>query len=135
MAGGVQMTGGSTSMAEAWDEMRRAGATARAMLVEAAAREWGVPASQITVDGGVVSHSGSGRRATFGELASKAGVLVPPAQVTLKDPKDFRLVGKRVPRVDSKPKTDGSAQFTADFTTPGLLTALIARPASRRRGR
>ena len=128
LAGGVQMTGGSTSMAEAWDEMRRAGATARAMLVEAAAREWGVPASQITVDGGVVSHSGSGRRATFGDLASKAAGLTPPAQVTLKDPKDFKLIGKRVPRVDNRPKTDGSAQFTADFTTPGLLTALIARP-------
>ena len=128
LAGGVQMTGGSTSMAEAWDEMRRAGATARALLVEAAAREWGVPASEITVDGGVVSHSGSGRRATFGELASKATGLTPPAQVTLKDPKDFKLVGKRVPRVDNKPKTDGSAQFTADFTAPGLLTALVARP-------
>jgi isoquinoline 1-oxidoreductase subunit beta len=128
LAGGVQMTGGSTSMAGAWDEMRRAGATARAMLVEAAAREWGVPASEITVDGGVVSHSGSGRRATFGELASKTVGLTPPAQVTLKDPKDFKLVGKRVPRVDNKSKTDGSAQFTADFTAPGLLTALIARP-------
>lgn len=108
MAGGVQMTGGSTSMAEAWDEMRRAGATARAMLVEAAAREWGVPASQITVDGGRFPF-GIRRRATLGELASKAAALVPPAQVTLKDPKDFRLVGKRVPRVDSNPKTDGSA--------------------------
>jgi isoquinoline 1-oxidoreductase subunit beta len=128
LAGGVQMTGGSTSMAEAWDELRRAGATARAMLVEAAAREWGVPASEITVDGGAVSHSGSGRRATFGDLASKAAGLTPPAQVTLKDPKDFKLVGKRVPRVDSRPKTDGSAEFTADFTAPGLLTALIARP-------
>ena len=128
LAGGVQMTGGSTSMAGAWDEMRRAGATARAMLVEAATREWGVPASEITVDGGVVSHSGSGRRATFGELASKTAGLTPPAQVTLKDPKDFKLVGKRVPRVDNKSKTDGSAQFTADFTAPGLLTALIARP-------
>jgi isoquinoline 1-oxidoreductase subunit beta len=128
LAGGVQMTGGSTSMAEAWDEMRRAGATARAMLVEAAAREWGVPASEIGVESGVVTHSRSGRRATFGELASKAATLTPPTQVTLKDPKEFKLVGKRAPRVDGKAKTDGSAQFTADFTAPGLLTALIARP-------
>ncbi len=128
LAGGAQLTGGSTAMAEAWDEMRRAGATARAMLVEAAAREWGVPASEITVADGVVSHPGSGRRATFGELASKAATITPPAQVTLKDPKDFKLIGKRVPRVDGRPKTDGSAQFTADFSTPGLLTALIARP-------
>jgi isoquinoline 1-oxidoreductase beta subunit len=128
LAGGLQITGGSNSMAEAWEEMRRAGATARAMLAEAAAREWGVPASEIKVDGGVVSHSGSGRRATFGDLASKAEALTPPAQVTLKDPGNFKLVGKRVPRVDNKSKTDGSAQFTADFTAPGLLTALIARP-------
>jgi isoquinoline 1-oxidoreductase beta subunit len=128
LLGGAQVTGGSTAMAEAWDQMRRAGATARAMLVEAAAREWGVPASEITVDDGVVSHPPSGRRATFGELAAKAAALTPPAQVTLKDPKDFKLVGKRPPRVDSKAKTDGSARFTADFTLPGMLTALIARP-------
>jgi isoquinoline 1-oxidoreductase subunit beta len=128
LVGGMQLTGGSTAMAAAWDQLRRAGATARAMLVEAAAREWGVPASTITADGGVISHPPSGRRATFGELASKAAALTPPARVTLKDPKDFKLVGKRVPRVDSKAKTDGSAQFTADFATPGLLTALIARP-------
>src|SRR5438105_4423810 len=128
LLGGAQVTGGSTAMADAWDQMRRAGATARAMLVEAAAREWSVPASAIAVDGGVISHPPSGRRATFGELASKAAALTPPAQVTLKDPKDFKLIGKRVPRVDSKAKTDGSAQFTADFAAPGLLTALIARP-------
>jgi isoquinoline 1-oxidoreductase beta subunit len=115
-------------MADAWDQLRRAGATARAMLVEAAAREWSVPASEITVDRGVVSHAPSGRRATFGELAAKAATLTPPAQVTLKDPKDFKLVGKRPPRVDSKAKPDGSAVFTADFAVPGMLTALIARP-------
>jgi isoquinoline 1-oxidoreductase beta subunit len=128
LLGGAQVTGGSTSRAEAWDVLRRAGATARAMLVEAAEREWSVPASEITVDRGVVSHASSGRRATFGELAPKAAALTPPAQVTLKDPKDFKLVGKQPPRLDARPKTDGSAQFTADFKAPGLLTALIARP-------
>src|SRR5687767_8227473 len=126
--GGAQGTGGSTAMAEGWDQLRRAGATARAMLVEAAAQEWKVPAAEITVDRGVLSHAASGRRATFGELASKAAALTPPAQVTLKDPKDFKLIGKRPPRVDSKAKTDGSAQFTMDFTLPGMLTALIAPP-------
>jgi isoquinoline 1-oxidoreductase beta subunit len=130
LLGGAQVTGGSTAMAEAWDQLRRAGATARAMLVEAAAREWGVPASEVTVDRGVVSHAPSGRRATFGELAPKAATLTPPAQVTLKDPRDFKLVGKQPPRVDSQAKTDGSAQFTADFTLPGMLTAVIARPPS-----
>jgi len=128
LLGGAQVTGGSTAMAEGWDQLRRAGATARAMLVEAAAREWSVPAAEIAVDRGIVSHAPSGRRATFGELAPKAATLTPPAQVTLKDPKDFTLIGQRPPRVDSKPKTDGSAQFTADFTLPGMLTALIARP-------
>ena len=125
---GVQGTGGSTAMANSWDQLRRAGATARAMLVEAAAREWGVPASEIVVERGVVSHAQSGRRATFGELTAKAATVTPPAQVTLKDPKDFKLIGRRLPRLDSKAKTDGSAQFTADFTLPGMLTALIARP-------
>jgi isoquinoline 1-oxidoreductase beta subunit len=128
LIGGVQVTGGSTAMADAWDQMRRAGATARAMLVEAAAREWNVPVSEISVESGVVTHSRSGRRAAFGELATKAATLTPPAQVTLKDPKDFKLIGKRAPRVDSRSKTDGTAQFTADFTAPGLLTVLVARP-------
>ena len=128
LLGGAQVTGGSTAMADAWEELRRAGATARAMLVEAAAREWSVPAGEITVDRGVLSHARSGRRATFGELASKAATLTPPTQVTLKDPKDFKLVGKHPPRVDSKAKTDGSARFTADFNAPGTLTALVAHP-------
>src|SRR5437899_1370450 len=96
--GPMQATGGSTSLANSWEQLRRAGATARAMLVEAAAQEWSVPAAEIIVDRGVVSHPPSGRQATFGELASKAAILTPPTQVTLKDPKDFKLVGKVVRR-------------------------------------
>ena len=126
--GPMQATGGSTSLANSWEQLRRAGATARAMLVEAAAQEWSVPAAEIIVDRGVVSHPPSGRQATFGELASKAATLTPPTQVTLKDPKDFKLVGKVVRRVDAAAKTDGSAKFTLDFSAPGMLTALIARP-------
>ena len=126
--GPMQATGGSTSLANSWEQLRRAGATARAMLVEAAAQEWSVPAAEIIVDRGVVSHPPSGRQATFGELASKAATLTPPTQVTLKDPKDFKLVGKVVRRVDGAAKTDGSAKFTLDFSAPGMLTALIARP-------
>src|SRR5256712_5497415 len=125
---GVQGTGGSTAMANSWDQLRRAGATARAMLVDAATREWGVSVSEITVDRGVVSHAPSGRRATFGELAPKAATLTPPAQVTLKDPKDFKRIGQRLPRLDTTAKTDGSAKFALDFAEPGMLTALIARP-------
>ena len=126
--GPMQATGGSTSLANSWEQLRRAGATARAILVEAAAQEWSVPAAEIIVDRGVVSHPPSGRQATFGELASKAATLTPPTQVTLKDPKDFKLVGKVVRRVDGAAKTDGSAKFTLDFSAPGMLTALIARP-------
>jgi len=125
--GPVQGTGGSSAMANSWEQHRRAGATARAILVEAAAREWGVPASEITVERGVVSHPPSGRRLTFGELAPKAAKLTPPAQVKLKDPSQFTLVGKRVPRIDGAAKTDGSAKFTMDFSLPGMLTAVIAR--------
>jgi len=125
--GPVQGTGGSSAMANSWEQHRRAGATARATLVEAAAREWGVPASEITVERGVVVHPPSGRRATFGELAPKAAKLTPPAQVKLKDPSQFTLVGKRVPRIDGAAKSDGSAKFTMDFSLPGMLTAVIAR--------
>jgi isoquinoline 1-oxidoreductase beta subunit len=125
--GPMQGTGGSSAMANSWEQHRRAGATARATLVEAAAREWGVPVSEITVERGVVSHPPSGRRSTFGELAPKAAKLTPPAQVKLKDPSQFTLVGKRVPRIDGAAKTDGSAKFTMDLSLPGMLTAVIAR--------
>ncbi|MGH7314266.1 MAG: molybdopterin cofactor-binding domain-containing protein [Candidatus Rokuibacteriota bacterium] len=126
--GAVQGTGGSTAIANSWEQLRKAGATARAMLVAAAAREWNVPAAEITVERGVLAHARSGRRATFGELASKAATLPPPADVTLKDPKDFKLIGRRLPRLDSRAKTDGTAQFTMDVYLPDMLTALIARP-------
>src|SRR5436309_1555467 len=78
--------------------------------------------------GRVPSRRPSGRRATFGDLAAKAATLTPPPLVTLKDPKDFKLVGTHLPRLDGTAKTDGSAKFTMDFTLPGMLTALIARP-------
>jgi isoquinoline 1-oxidoreductase beta subunit len=126
--GPAQGTGGSTSIANSWDQLRRAGAMARAMLVAAAAAAWQVPAAEIAVDRGVLSHAGSGRRATFGELVPAAARLAPPASVTLKDPKDFTLIGRRTPRVDSRDKTDGSAVFTADVHLPDMLTAVVARP-------
>jgi isoquinoline 1-oxidoreductase beta subunit len=127
-------TGGSTSMADSWKQLREAGARARAMLVAAAARDWKVPAAEIVVKRGIVSHGPSGRRATFGELAVSASTLSPPRRVTLKDPKDFTLVGRPVlPRLDTAAKIDGSATFTIDVAPPGvspsdMLTALIVRP-------
>jgi isoquinoline 1-oxidoreductase subunit beta len=126
--GAAQGTGGSTAIANSWEQLRKAGATARAMLVAAAAREWGVPAAEIAVERGVLSHARTGRRATFGELAAKSATLPPPADVTLKDPKNFKLIGRRVPRLDSKGKTDGTAQFTMDVYLPDMVTAVIARP-------
>ena len=109
--GPVQGTGGSTAMANSWQQLRQAGATARAMLVDAAAKEWNVPAAEITVDRGRLAHLG-GRSASFGELAEAAAAVAPPANVELKDPADFRLIGTSVPRVDVPAKTDGSATFT-----------------------
>src|SRR3989442_2363627 len=126
--GRMQGTGGSTSIANSWEQLRKAGATARAMLVAGAAREWGVPAAEITVDKGVLAHAGSGRRATFGDLAPIAATMAPPANVQLKDPKDFKLIGRRVPRADSRAKTDGTAMYTIDIHQPDMLTAVIARP-------
>ena len=124
----MQGTGGSSAIANSWEQLRRAGATARAMLIAAAAEAWQVPAAEITVDKGVLSHARTGRRATFGELAAAAARQTPPANVTLKDPKDFKLIGRRAPRVDSRAKTDGSALFTFDVRLPDMLTAVIARP-------
>ncbi|WP_315287476.1 xanthine dehydrogenase family protein molybdopterin-binding subunit [Pseudomonas oleovorans] len=127
--GPMQGTGGSTAMANSWEQMRNAGATAKAMLVAAAAQRWSVPVSEISVDKGVVSHAGSGRSAGFGELVEAAASLPVPEQVQLKDPKDFKLIGKlELRRKDSTDKTDGSAIFTQDFKLPGMLVAMVAYP-------
>ena len=125
---GIMVTGGSTAMANSWEQMRRAGATARAMLVAAAADAWQVPPAEISVELGVVQHQASGRQASFGELAEAAAQLEPPAEVSLKDPADFRLIGTRVPRLDSAAKSDGSALFTLDHYRDGMLTAVVAHP-------
>ena len=126
--GPVQGTGGSSSIANSYDQMRRAGATARALLVMAAADLWGVPAGEITVEKGVIAHTGSGKQAAFGDLAARAAALEAPVEVTLKDPKDFTLIGTTVPRLDSRAKSRGEALYTLDKTLPGMLTAVIARP-------
>lgn len=124
----AQGTGGSTAIANSFEQMRRAGATARAMLVSAAAAQWKVPASQITVKNGVVSHAASGRKAGFGELAEAAARQPVPANVKLKDPKQFNLIGRSAPRVDSVAKTTGRATFTQDVKLPGMLVAVVAHP-------
>ncbi|MBK8117862.1 MAG: xanthine dehydrogenase family protein molybdopterin-binding subunit [Sulfuritalea sp.] len=126
--GPAQGTGGSNAMANSWDQLRQAGATGRAMLVSAAARRWKVPAKEITVREGIVSHPPSKRRLHFGELAEAAASEAVPAKVALKDPKDFRLVGKHAPRKDSVDKTNGRAIFTQDIQLPGMRVAVVAHP-------
>jgi isoquinoline 1-oxidoreductase beta subunit len=126
---GMQGTGGSLSMTASWTQLRKAGATARAMLVSAAAADWAVPVSEINVASGVVHHAGSGRSASFGALAAKAATMPAPIEVALKNPKDFKLIGQpHLPRLDSADKTTGAAKFTIDVNLPGMLTALVMHP-------
>src|SRR5882762_6501354 len=125
---GVQMTGGSSTTPSEWERFRKMGAMARIMLVHAAAQKWGVPVSECRVEKGVVFHSASGKKATYGSLADAASQLKPPANVPLKDPKQFTLIGKSVRRLDTPSKVNGSAQFGLDVRLPGMLFALVARP-------
>src|SRR5262245_10123248 len=126
--GQIQGTGGSTSVANSWEQLRKAGAAMRQMLVEAAAERWGVPAAEIAVAKGVVTHRASGRSARFGELAEAAARRPVPTNVRLKDAKEWTLIGTRLPRVDSVDKTTGRAVYALDVRRPGRLTALIRRP-------
>lgn len=126
---GSQLTGGSTAIANSFMQMRKAGAMARAMLVAAAARKWGVPASEVTVTKGVIAHAKSGKSGTFGEFAADAATLTPPADVPLKDAKAFTLIGRDKPlgKLDTVAKTNGTAKFGIDTQMPGMLTVVVAR--------
>ena len=127
LAFGVQGTGGSTAVANSWDQLRKAGASARAMLVQAAVDAWKVPADEVEVKKGVLTHK-SGKRATFGELAEAASHEPVPTDVKLKDPKDFTLIGTKIHRIDYIVKTDGSAKYALDVRRPNMLTAVMTRP-------
>ncbi|MFC5695850.1 molybdopterin cofactor-binding domain-containing protein [Pseudomonas sp. GCM10022186] len=125
--GPMQGTGGSSAIANSFEQMRKAGASARAMLVAAAAEQWQVPAAEITVSKGVVRHSASGKQAGFGDLAEAAARQPVPKELKLKSPREFTLIGQeRLARKDSADKTDGSALFTQDFRLPGMLVAVAA---------
>jgi len=127
MWGKYQGTGGSTGIPNSYMQYREAGAAARAMLVQAAAKSWKVPASEITVADGVLSHA-SGKSAGFGTFAAAAAAETPPAKLTLKSPDEFKLIGKtKHRRVDTDAKIRGSAIYTQDIMRPGMLTAVIAR--------
>ncbi|WP_250464662.1 xanthine dehydrogenase family protein molybdopterin-binding subunit [Microbulbifer litoralis] len=125
--GPVMGTGGSTSMAGSWEQMRKVGAAARSMFVEAAARKWRLPMGELKAEKGHVLH-GSGKRASYGELAADAMQLPVPRDAPLKDPADWKLIGKNLPRIDSPDKTDGRATFALDIRRPGTVTAAVAHP-------
>jgi len=120
-------TGGSTSVRTSWDILRKAGATARAMLMTAAAQTWGADPAACSTANGIVSHTGTSHRLTYGALAAKAAALPVPANPPLKDPKDFRLLGKPTHRLDTPSKVNGTAQFGIDVRMPGMLVASIER--------
>jgi isoquinoline 1-oxidoreductase beta subunit len=126
--GSMQGTGGSTSLTGSWEQLRKAGATARVMLVAAAAQMWGVKAGTLRTDKGYVIDPKGNRRASYGELASAAATITPPAEVALKPPSAWKLIGKQGPRMDSVDKSSGRALFASDVRLPGMLTALVARP-------
>ncbi|NQE62159.1 xanthine dehydrogenase family protein molybdopterin-binding subunit [Caulobacter sp. RHG1] len=123
---GAQLTGGSSAISNSWEQLRKAGAGARAMFVQAAANRWNVAVGEITVKDSVVSHT-SGKTATFGELLADAAKVPAPTDVKLKDPKTFTLIGTdRVRRKDAQAKSDGTARYTQDVRLPDMLTAVVA---------
>ena len=124
---GDQTTGGSASVRTTWDPMRKAGAAAREMLITAAALTWGVGRSSCAAVEGNIVHGASKRRLTYGELAAKAATLPVPTDVTLKQAKDYKIVGKRLARVDSPAKVKGEAVFGIDFRMPGMKYAVLSR--------
>ena len=123
---GVQETGGSTSVRGNWEPVRRAGATARAMLVAAAASSWKVDPGTCRAEHGTVIHGPSGRNLTYGSLVDRAARLSTPGNVALKDPKDFRLIGTRVKRLDTPDKVDGTSVYGIDVRVPGMKYASVA---------
>ena len=123
---GVQGTGGSTAMANSFEQYRKAGAAARQMLIEAAAKSWNTDAAKITVSKGIVTDGT--KTATFGELAAAASKIPVPENPKLKDPKDFTFIGKSFPRLDQKAKVMAEPVFTQDLQLPGMRVAVVARP-------
>jgi isoquinoline 1-oxidoreductase beta subunit len=125
--GGAQLTAGSNSVRGMWKILREAGATARVMLVSAAAKNWNVSDNTCSTEKGEVVHKASGRRVRYGALVDKAASLPVPATVSLKNPKEFRLLGQSTPRLDIPEKVNGTAGFGIDVKRPGMLIARVVR--------
>ncbi|WP_187261470.1 xanthine dehydrogenase family protein molybdopterin-binding subunit, partial [Pontibacter beigongshangensis] len=123
-----QVTGGSGAVPHSWERLRKAGATARHMLVEAAAKRWKVPASSLSTDKGLVLHQPTGRKLSYGELATEAAQVPVPTEVKLKDKKDFKLIGKAVRNVDNHEMITGKPLYGMDVYREGMLYAMIQRP-------
>ena len=121
---GAMITGGSTSVREGWEKLRIAGAQVREMLVAGAAAEWGVPASSVKAVNGMLTGPG-GKKATYGQMAEAASKQPVPEKPSIKAPKDFRVVGKRIPRTDVPAKVTGTAEFGIDVKLPGMVYASL----------
>jgi len=124
---GLQGTGGSSSVRAAWTPLRKAGAAAREVLIAAAAQRWAVKTTECHAENGAVVHTKTKRRLRYGQLAARAATLPVPADVPLKDPKDWRIAGKPTKRLDAGVKTNGRAKFGIDTWVPGLRVAVVAR--------
>lgn len=124
---GIQMTGGSTAIAHSFNQYRELGARARAMLMQAAAQKWGVDASAVTTENGMIKGP-SGQQANYGAMSEAAMTLPVPENITLKSPDQFRFIGKGVERLDTAAKSTGQQQFGMDMERPGMRTVLLARP-------
>ncbi len=122
-----QLAGGSQSIRHGWQSLRMAGATARRMLLEAAAKQWNVPVEELTTTAGVIKHS-SGKSITYGEIASSAANLPVPEEVALKDPKNFKIIGQPTKNVDGPKIIKGESLFGIDYKREGMLTAMIIHP-------
>lgn len=123
---GAQITGGSTSVRDAWEKLRIGGAQVRTMLIAAAADKWGVPAADLHAKDGVV-YGPKGKKATYGQLAEAASKLPVPKDVVLKDPKEFVIVGKATKRLDTPHKVNGTTEYGIDVKLPGMLYASLAQ--------
>jgi isoquinoline 1-oxidoreductase beta subunit len=125
--GGMQGTGGSSSVANSWMQLRQAGASAREMLIDAAAVQMKVPRTELRAENGQVVHKASGKSLSFGKLASDAAKMPAPKELQLKAPKDFTIIGKDMARLDNNEKTSGQAGFSLDMRRPNQLVVLLAR--------
>ena len=123
-----QVAGGSQSIRQGWESLRMAGATARKMLREAAAKAWQVPADEVSTDAGMLYHKNSGKSAGYGEMASAAAALPVPEEVELKDLKDFKIIGTSRKNVDGRKIVTGQPLFGLDYHREGMLIAMLVHP-------